>query len=388
VQSMYPSLSTEFLVKELDTILAEYASRATGPEDKKRRNKTRDLCLHLLVFLLEHNLSFIDLGKQGGRVYLRCTQGTPIGSVCSTDIANLSLLKKEIEIYKHLRAKQIKLLLQRRFIDDGSLLFISARHRIDKDIQDIKWAYDNLIDPGIKMDWEEAGQNKGSRLDLNPQPGNSSYTPFIDYLDIQVRFKATGIQEPPRSRKRTLISLEYMTFKKSTAGDLYIHFNSNHQGFEKLNLPRNQRTRFLLTCSHEQYFNNTWYTFKQILLNRGYPEKELRKMEKDITWDMKDTIKQARAAKAADKKRKLHSYTQEDRGNESWLPLSSRKGAEDVLNTLEQARTNSHFTIPPDMQKYHFLTNINLARVRTPDIGTFLSKKPPHKNSNRPDARA
>jgi hypothetical protein len=292
VQAMYPSLNADFLIKEISEICINHIDRAIDAEMKKERENTHILTMRILIFLLEHNFMVADLGFDKRESFFRTTQGIPTGAKNSGDLANLALLNRENRIYKDLRAKGLTLLLQNRYIDDGTLAWLSPQREVETNLKMVTSACDNGFPTPIKFDWAE----KAMHLPLQAKQGTFTESPKREYLDLNIHY--TIDNTPAGSR----LTLHHTTYKKACSGDLYIHWRSAHKKDEKINLPLNQRNRFLINASHKIYFDEAWSTFREVLIARKHPPEELDIIEEKIQWDQKQDINRTRS----DKKKRRH----------------------------------------------------------------------------------
>jgi hypothetical protein len=337
------------------------------------------LTMRILIFLLEHNFMVADLGFDKRESFFRTTQGIPTGAKNSGDLANLALLNRENRIYENLKAKGLTLLLQNRYIDDGTLAWTSPQSEVEINLKLVTSAYNNGFPAPIKFDWAE----KAMHLPLHAQHDTITESPKREYLDLNIHYI---IENTPAGSRLTL---HHTTYKKACSGDLYIHWHSSHKKDEKINLPLNQRQRFLINSSHKTYFDESWSTFREILIARKYPPEELDIIEEKIQWNQKHDIIQTRSEK---KKRKLEgrqTFSSDERGKTDWIVLAGRPGSEKIQKEIEKFRTEGYripeirdFTIPLDMRRYGFLVDTKTSKSGTMTLGTLMSIRPPSNPTN------
>ena len=378
VVAMYPSLNADFLIKEISEICAEYIRRGDTPIIKTQREKTHQLVMKILIFLLEHNLVCADLGKRKRKTFFRSTQGIPTGAKCSGDLANLALLNKEHKIYMSLRNRGIVLELQKRYIDDGTLAWFSTKKRLVSDLAQVKQEYDTGFPSAIRFEWADP-----IHVPLYVEIEHTYTSPKREYLDLHIWYEIKHENTP--QGKKLMIILHHTTFKKACAGDLYIHFESAHKKDEKMNLPLNQRGRFLMNSSHETHFNESWSGFKEILKNRGYPLKELAEIEAKILWSQKQTIILDRTQKKRERQELNQTFQIDKRDKTDWIVIAARPGAEVIAREMKRFRDKGYgiagikdFEIPQDIEAHGFLQNNQISKTGTPTLGGLMAIAVPH----------
>jgi hypothetical protein len=75
VQSMYPSLNADFLIREISEVCIGHILRATDAENRKERENTHQVTMRILIFLLEHNFMVVDLGHEKRESFFRTRIG-------------------------------------------------------------------------------------------------------------------------------------------------------------------------------------------------------------------------------------------------------------------------------------------------------------------------
>ena len=123
VEAMYPSLSHDFVVKEIDMVMMARIEQAQQDrEARQKATKLREVLMQLLLFFaLEHQLVYVNGIEHGVKHFYHAAhahEGVGIGKREAGAVANLVPIRREREILAQPRDYVKEFLMYRRYIDD------------------------------------------------------------------------------------------------------------------------------------------------------------------------------------------------------------------------------------------------------------------------------
>ena len=99
VEAMYPSLSHDFVIKEIDMVMMARIEQAQQDRGARQQAvKTREMLMQLLLFALEHQLVYVNGIEHGVKHFYHAHEGVGIGKREAGAVANLVPIRREREI--------------------------------------------------------------------------------------------------------------------------------------------------------------------------------------------------------------------------------------------------------------------------------------------------
>jgi hypothetical protein len=224
VVSLYPSIPTADALQRIQSLLLAASKSQSETQKLQEIHK-------LLTFVMKNNFLMFD-----GSVYQQI-QGTSMGTSSAPAFACLFMAQLEqtwIDEYSE------KLLMYKRFIDDGFGVFLGTESETKTALEKF-----NNLHPNIKIDF------------------NFSIKSVV-FLDLNIYIN------PNFPNK-----LQVSCFQKLMNKYLYLPFTSYHNDSLKQNFIRGELIRYLRNCSEEENFKAIKIAFFGRLRARGYPSEFL-----------------------------------------------------------------------------------------------------------------
>jgi hypothetical protein len=313
IEAMYPALKREYIIEQIDTRLWERIQRAQSLETKTQAVKMRELIMPMLIFTLEHQFVYVlSEGEAEEKVFYYQKQGIGIGSSASGAIANLTLLAGEYAMLERMRTGGLRIMLYKRYIDDIYCIAVKREgegaggkmmQRLEAELNALDPVGNSVKVEGKGVEMGRAGGVEGDRVEL-------------EFLDVLV-----GLE---RGKNKDGVSLDTRIYRKPSASDLYLLPSSAHPPSTRKGLIKGERVRYLRLSSSKENFDRAWNRFRTALLYRGYPKEEIAKVEKELTWEGRESERQKLRERAEEKKERR-------RGKEGWGKKGTCPGIPIVL---------------------------------------------------------
>ena len=327
VEALYPSLSIEYIIREIDTIFIHLIETKTG-EEKEETSRLREMCLPLLIFMLEHQFLYVrSEGKkeEESKIWYWQHHGISIGSSASTGIANLVLKVGEMRMLKRLSQKEGEILYYKRYIDDIICLIQVPTGTVEQWKKDIEQELNNLDTEGGCVKVEGKGIEISRRARAGEDKGMSKELEFLDVL-VQIGRTPGGFP-----------FLETGVYRKESAADMYISSTSYHPQSLKVGMMRGEKIRYLTLCSTKARFEAAWSRFRTALETRGYSKSFVEGAGADITWEEREKIhkkmdlkRESRKKGEKEKMRGTPVIVPHKPGVDEWWQKCTRQGTVDL----------------------------------------------------------
>jgi hypothetical protein len=144
---MYPNLKIAHIIKEIDRTMLLWLDLKVDEVEKKKTEELSQIIIPM-IFMLKHQ--FVIVGVEGGGEKVgegeifKQGGGIDIGSSCSVNLTNLTLLMGEIDMLDKLEKEGIYLNLHSRYMDDISIITDVIKRRKGRIFMRIKTELENL----------------------------------------------------------------------------------------------------------------------------------------------------------------------------------------------------------------------------------------------------
>lgn len=246
VRALFPSVQHPFAIHEIDDLLVERIERAEG-QIKREVVRLREIIMPLLVFVLEHQFVYVlsepSLDRES-KIFYWQIKGIGIESVCSCEIADLTMLRGERLMLKALTAEGFQIPIYTRYVDDIYFIIWGSGARVQQGYESIEKGLNSVDERGGSVEVEEEG--------VVVKEGEEK---TLSLLDVEVALKfVTGGR----------VLFETGVYRKPSAGNTYTHWKSAQDEKVKTGLVRSELVRYVRLCSTECTFEKAWQRFRGI----------------------------------------------------------------------------------------------------------------------------
>ncbi|CAF1545313.1 unnamed protein product [Adineta ricciae] len=245
------------------------------------------------LLLVALNNSYFQFNNK----FYRQTKGLPMGNTLSPLIADIYMDYYIKENMKEINNEK-KIF---RYVDDILIITKMKENELQEYVTKL-----NKIRGNIKFTYEFESNNK------------------ISFLDTTVK----------RQSKDNHIKVNVRWFRKQTASDRFLNYESDHGRSIKRNLVQNMTTRILQTSKEKEDQIEDLETLKKMLQNSNYPIKEIDYLIQN----------------ACQKFEQKSTNTKKDDDTEFTLSLPYVKGIEVLKRKLEKWKIKLYFSYPNKLQ--------------------------------------
>ena len=290
---------------------------------EQRKNKAiSSATLKSLILLVLRSTAF-----RFGNSIFKQVMGTSMGTPMAPNYANLFMAKFESDVISSYQQKTgLKPYVWFRYIDD---IFFIWTHGAD------------TLDDFISYN-QNYSKESGMKSNINFEVNKS--TVRANFLDVSVEIKDNV--------------LNTTLYSKPTDAHLYLNKSSNHPRHVLRNLPKGQFIRIRRICSDSSEYIRNSNTLCKFFIKRGYSEKSLQAMVKEVSEIKRDDLLQDKPKEKKDPNTIFVS---------DWHP---------ILRTIPSILKNNFHLIQNDSSLTKIFPTKPLVAFRRPKtIGNHVVKK-------------
>ena len=302
VEAMYPSLSHQFVVKEIDMVMMARIEQAEQDGRARRQaTKSREILMQLLLFALEHQLVYVNGIEHGVKHFYHAHEGVSFGKREAGAVANLVPIRREREILARPRDYVREILMYRRYIDDIWSTIVVKKGREMEVLRKLTEDLNGIDEEGgcIKVQgkavWVELGgdgkaggqaemiKKEEGNLEWAQQQGQTTVKE-IEFLDVNVRIES-------RLDAHTLVTGVY---RKAAAADMYIPKDSHHPSSLMKGMVKGELVRFTRICNEEVERDKAWDRFSKAMQRRGHEKRMLESVKASVPYTERTSLMRKR----------------------------------------------------------------------------------------------